>query len=129
MNFIDKAEQAAGDILKAFNTPSSLPAPLAHLFIRQREEVPCRRWSWRNQLIAALHGFSDARGYRQWEGVGRHVKRGERSFYILAPVTRKLVDVATGEVRVIVVGFRGVPVFGYEQTDGKPLPSAAPEAE
>jgi hypothetical protein len=77
----------------------------------------------------ALHGSLDARGYRQWGEVGRHVKRGQRAFYILAPVTRKLVDEATGEEREVVVGFRGVPVFGYEQTEGKPLPTGDPEAE
>ena len=31
-----------------------------------------RRWSWRNQLLTALSGYHDARGYRQWQEVGRH---------------------------------------------------------
>jgi hypothetical protein len=129
MAFFGKAQEAAADILKAFQDPNGLPAPLAQLFIRRRDSVPCRSWSWRNQLIVALHGSDDARGYRQWQEVGRHVRRGERSFYILAPVTRRSVDEATGQERVIVAGFRGVAVFGYEQTEGKPLPPNDPEAQ
>jgi hypothetical protein len=128
MNFFGKAQQAPAEVLEAFENPKALPEPLAQVFIRRRDNIPCRRWSWRNQLLVALHGSLDARGYRQWEEVGRHVKRGERAFYILAPVTRKLVDEATGEEREVVVGFRGVPVFGYEQTEGKPFPASDPEA-
>src|SRR5262249_39762183 len=123
-----KAEQAAGEILKAFQEPGGLPAPLAQLFIRRRDKVPCRSWSWRNQLLVALHGFSEARGYRQWGGVGRDVKRGERAFHILAPVTRKVIE-GTGEERVVVLGFRSAAVFGLEQTEGRPLPVGDTEAE
>src|SRR5947207_6633671 len=104
MAFFGKAEAAAAEILKAFQNPNSLPAPLAQLFIRRQDSVPCRSWSWRNQLLVILHGFSDARGFRQWQEVGRSVKRGERSFHILAPVTRKRTD-EKGEERVVVVGF------------------------
>jgi hypothetical protein len=128
MGFYGQAEAAAQKILRAFEDTNSLPKPLAQVFIRRKGRPHCREWSWRNQLLVALHGYSDARGFRQWQEVGRHVKRGERAFYILAPVTRKLVDEATGEGRVIVVGFRGVPVFGLEQTEGARLPAGDPEA-
>jgi len=104
----------------------SVPKALAPIFVRRRDGVPCRRWSWSNQLITALHGYADARGFRQWEQVGRHVKRGEQAFYILAPCTWKVVeqDSETGAEadRVLLYGFRSVPVFGHEQTDGRPLP-------
>ncbi len=129
MNFYGRAEQAAGEILKAFQDPNSLPAPLANLFIRRQDDVPCRSWSWRNQLLVALRGFDDARGFRQWEEVGRRVRKGERALYILAPVLKKVADGATGGEKAIVVGFRGVPVFGLEQTEGAPLPPGDPEAE
>jgi hypothetical protein len=129
VNFYGQAQQAAEAIVKAFETPGSLPVPLANLFICRRDDVPCRRWSYRNQLIVALRGYTDARGYRQWQGVGRHVRGSEKAFFILAPLTRKGRDEKTGEQKVIVVGFKGVPVFGYEQTDGAPLPTADPEAD
>jgi len=123
--YYGKAESAAGRILELFRS-GNVPEALAPIFIRRNDNVPCRAWSWSNQLLVALAGYDDARGYRQWESVGRHVRKGERAFYILAPCTRKIVehDDETGEEseRVVVYGFRAVPVFGYEQTDGKPLP-------
>jgi hypothetical protein len=129
MGFYGQAEAAARKILRAFEDTNSLPKPLARVFIRRKDRPHCRNWSWGNQLLVILHGYTDARGFRQWEQVGRRVKRGEKAFYILAPVTKKLLDEETGEERVIVVGFRGLPVFGYEQTEGRPLPSGDPDIE
>jgi antirestriction protein ArdC len=125
MKYFGKAESAAARIVGLFRA-GNVPKALAPIFIKRRDGVPCRRWSWSNQLITALHGYSDARGFRQWEQVGRHVKKGERAFYILAPCTRKIQerDGATGDEsdRVALYGFRGVAVFGYDQTDGAALP-------
>src|SRR5262249_4130478 len=112
----------------AFRNPNRLPKPLAQVFIHRKDNVPCRAWSWRNQLLVALQGHKDARGFRQWEAVGRWVKKGERAFYILAPLRKEVTDPKTGEEKTIVYGFKGPPVFGFEQTDGKPLPPADPEA-
>ncbi len=123
--FYGKAESTAGRILELFRS-GNVPRALAPIFIRRRDAVPCRAWSWSNQLLTALAGYDDARGFRQWEQVGRDVKKGERAFYILAPLMRKVTerDDETGDEseRVAVYGFRSVPVFGYEQTDGKALP-------
>ena len=39
-----------------------LPDVLAPIFInRDDADVPCRKWSWRNQLLTALSGHDDAR--------------------------------------------------------------------
>jgi hypothetical protein len=132
MKFYGKAEEAANDILDAFKNPHSLPKPLATMFIKRKDGVPSRSWSWRNQLIALLRGHSDARGIRQWNEVGRLVKKGESAFYILAPLTKKQSkDEAKKdeEGRVFVYGFKGVPVFGYGQTEGKPLPVTDSESD
>jgi hypothetical protein len=40
-----KAADAANDIMRAFQNPNELPAPLAQVFIRRRDKVPCRAWS------------------------------------------------------------------------------------
>ena len=128
MKFYGKAEESAKVILDAFRTPNSLPKPLAHVFIHRNDNVPCRSWSWRNQLLVALQGHKDARGFRQWEEVGRWVKKGERAFYILAPLSNKVEDEKTGEEKTVIYGFKGTPVFGYEQTNGGPLPPGDPEA-
>jgi hypothetical protein len=92
-----KAADAANDTLRAFQNPNELPAPLAQVFIRRGDNVPCRAWSWRNQLLAALHGHADARGFRQWELVGRHVRKGDKAFYILSPCVKVVTDENTGE--------------------------------
>ncbi len=121
-----KAEDAAQRILDAFKA-GDLPKPLAAIFIRRKDDSPCRQWSWSNQLIVALCGFTDARGFRQWEQVGRKVKKGEKAFPILCPCTRKRTEknAETGqeEDRTYLYGFTSAPVFGFEQTAGADLPT------
>lgn len=125
MKFYGKAEEAAGRILGAFAS-GNLPEVLAPMFVhRDDDNVPCRKWSWSNQLLAALAGYTDARGYRQWEAVGRNVKKGEKSFHILVPCTKQVeaeTDTGEKEKRVITYGFKSAAVFGAEQTEGAPLP-------
>lgn len=129
MIFLGQAQQSAENILKAFQNPNGLPKPLANIFIKRRDNVPCRKWSWRNQLLVALHSFSDARGFRQWQLVKRSVKKGEKAFSILAPMPKKLKNKDTGKERVVVIGFKGIAVFGAEQTEGEPLPAGDPHVE
>jgi len=84
-------------------------------------------YSWGNVLLI-LKQRPDAQvvaGFKKWQEMGRHVKRGEKALWILAPCTRKFVERdETGEEkeRVVVTGFRGVPVFDASQTEGEPLP-------
>jgi hypothetical protein len=129
MKMFNKAEEAAADILRAFENPNELPKPLAQVFIHRSDGSPCREWSWRNQLIVALHGHCEARGYRQWEQAGRRVKTGEKAFRILSPLAKKVLDEKTEEERTAVYGFKGTPVFGLDQTEGEPLPNRGPDAD
>jgi hypothetical protein len=122
MQMYEKAIEAAEAILTIFKNPNELPKPIAAIFIHRKDPVPCRNWSWRNRLLVALHGYSDARGFRQWLVVHRQVKKGEKAFYILSPCARKKVDEVTSEEKTVVYGFRGTPVFGLEQTEGEALP-------
>jgi hypothetical protein len=126
MRYLGTAEAAADTIVRAFQNPNTLPAPLASLFIETGPGIPCRKWSWRNQLLVALAGHADARGFRQWQEVGRWVRKGEKSFTILVPVVKLSRDEESGREKEILIGFRGVPVFGIGQTDGQPLPAADP---
>ena len=91
MQFYGKAEQAAKRILSLFQS-GNVPKALAPMFIHRNDAKPCRAWSWSNQLIVALNGHDDARGFRQWQDVSRHVKKGEHGFPILCPcmVKRKV---------------------------------------
>ncbi len=78
-------------------------------------------------------------GYRQWQSLGRQVRRGQHGYVILAPVTQRLVATnpetgpwrrlepgeraAAGETqRSRLVGVRPATVFDVSQTDGDPLP-------
>jgi len=84
-------------------------------------DVPCSKWSLQNRILVALAGTSDARGYRQWREVGRHVKKGAKAIYILVPRLVKEEDEETGEERVVLKGFLERPVFRVEDTEGEPL--------
>jgi len=127
--FYRQAESAAARILEAFQT-GNVPKALAPIFVQRKDDVPCRAWSWSNQLLVALGGHSDARGYRQWQQVGRHVRKGQKAFHILVPMVGKRTDKdpETGEEqdRTFVRGFTSAPVFGLSQTDGDPLPPPDP---
>lgn len=129
MKLYNQAEEAAEEILRAFKNPSKLPRPLAQVFIHRNDGAPCRDWSWRNQLLVALHGYAQARGFRQWEQVGRKIRRGEKAFRILTPLTRKVVEEESEEERSFLYGFRGVPVFGVEQTEGEELTTSGSDVE
>lgn len=87
--------------------------------------IPIARWSMGNKLLAFIHGTSDARGFRQWQEAGRHVRTGAKAFYIFGPLLRKIEkeDPETGEVEEIVrlAGFKTIPVFAVEDTEGEPL--------
>lgn len=129
MIFRNKAEEAARDILDAFENPNDLPRPLSQIFIRRNDGSPCRKWSWRNQLIVALHGHREARGFRQWEKVGRTVEKGEKAFRILSPLVTKEFDEEKEEERTVIYGFKGTPVFGVDQTEGELLPNGDENVE
>jgi len=127
----ERAREALHRLLGMFES-GDLPEAIARTLIRPKDGAarPCDRWSLGNRLLMLAAGTEDARGYRQWQEVGRPVKKGAKAIYIFAPVTkkvtRKVTDPETGEEReeekTVVVGFRHVPVFRYEDTDGKPLP-------
>jgi hypothetical protein len=92
-------------------------------------EKPISKWSMGNQLLAILAGTDDARGYRQWQDAGRHVRAGSKAFRILGPVfAQKPLDGETGEEETVEVlmGFRSIPVFRFEDTDGADLPTYKP---
>ena len=128
--FYRHAESAAARILEAFQA-GNLPKGLAPIFVRRKDDVPCRSWSWSNQFLVALAGHSDGRGYRQWQQVGRHVKKGEKAFHILVPIVGKNVvekpETGEEEERSYIRGFSSAPVFGLDQTDGDPLPPPDPK--
>lgn len=105
-------------------------------------------YSANNALLIMLQrpDASLVAGFRAWEGMDRHVMKGEKAISILAPIQRtKAVyidktDPETGEVQrdengepvkvrqeVTYTGFRPAYVFDVAQTDGKAIPSISDE--
>ena len=120
-------ESAVSKLMKMFES-GEFPAQLAATIIRKNEadEIPSDSWSIGNRILMASQNTSDARGYNQWQEVGRQVKKGSKAIYIFAPLTKRITetDAETREetTKVIVYGFRPLPVFRYEDTEGEPLP-------
>jgi antirestriction protein ArdC len=129
-----EAEAALARVLDLFES-GDLPERIAETVIRRASsDAPSNAWSLGNQLVQLLNGTADARGFKQWQGVGRKVTKGSKAFYILGPLKRTITerDTESGEdrKRSIITGFTGIPVFRYEDTDGAPLvvPDYAPAA-
>lgn len=117
---------AVDQLLDMFKT-GQLPEKVAFSIIHRHagDVIPSDKWSIGNRILQALQGTNDARGYRQWTDAGRHVKKGSHAIHILAPMTvkRKEMDEKTGEEteKIVVIGYRPIPVFRAEDTEGKEL--------
>jgi antirestriction protein ArdC len=114
--YTDAAEKAAAQIMAAFDNPDDLPEALKNIVLATGGRHS-DRYSTRNQLLVAINGFGDAAGFKQWRNsYGRQVRKGEKAFCILAPVTRSFVNDDDERITYI-TGWRDVKVFGVEQTD------------
>jgi hypothetical protein len=82
-------------------------------------DVPSDKWSFLNRVLMYCNNTEDARGFIQWQEAGRYIKKGAKAFYILAPMFKKVID--ENEEKKILAGFKGVPVFGIENTEGAPV--------
>lgn len=87
-------------------------------------ERPCDKWSFMNRIFTMCAGTDDARGYKQWQQVGRNVKKGSHAFTIFGPLIKKIEDKVTHEDKVLLYGFKSIPVFRYEDTEGADIPQA-----
>lgn len=105
------------------------------------------RYSFNNTLLIAMQrpDATLVTGYRNWQSMGRQVKKGEKGITILAPapIKRKreqeildqnnkpLLDgngkPKTEEVEVLIPRFKPTTVFDISQTDGEPIETLAPE--
>ncbi len=121
MKTTDTAAAASAKLLNLFENPEQLPAALAKVYLRPAAQgAPCEHWSFGNRLLLALADTCDARGFKQWQEAGRQVRKGAKAIHILAPSTKKITE-DDGTEKTIVMGFRGVPVFRVEDTEGPAL--------
>jgi len=118
-----RAQEAVSQIIEAFKE-GTIPEAMSQQFINWNADIPCRKWSPCNQLLVALAGFRDARGYRQWQEAGRQVLKGQKGVPILIPLHYKVEDEERedGEPEYRLSGFSSAIVFGKKQTEGDPVP-------
>jgi len=84
-------------------------------------DIPSSHWSLFNKLIMFFHQTEDARGYKQWQEVNRHVLKGKKSFDIIVPIFKKEKDKENKDEKVVLKGFCCGTVFRVEDTEGEPL--------
>ena len=84
-------------------------------------DIPSAHWSLLNKLMMFFHDTEDARGYKQWQEVNRHVIKGKKSFDILVPVFKKELDEETKDETTVLKGFCCGCVFRMEDTEGEQL--------
>lgn len=111
--------EATNKILELFKT-GNVPETIA-ILTHPKIKLPSNKWSLRNRLIMYLQGTQDARGFLMWKEAGRRVKAGSKSIYILAPQIIKKENEEETKEEYKLIGFRAIPVFKAEDTQGKPL--------
>lgn len=117
----EKVKIALENIVNRFKEGKDIPEAIAYSTF-PIPNIPAANWSLLNRLMMIFAGTNDARGFRQWKEVGRYVKKGAKSFTILAPrFVRKEPENEEEEPKSLLVGFWAVPVFKVGDTDGKPL--------
>lgn len=77
-----------------------------------------RSYSWNNSILILLQrpDAIQVAGYRAWEKLGYHVKRGEEAVWIRGPWMRKEPDPETGELTQRLIGYIPLTVFDISQT-------------
>jgi hypothetical protein len=120
-----KIKEAMDTLLKMFNEDN---LPKVAMAVFKGNTVPSDNWSFLNRILMYLNNTEDARGFKQWQQVGRYIKKGSKALYILAPMFKKITEdkiTESGErVTVesqVLIGFKAVPVFRIEDTEGAPL--------
>lgn len=118
----DKAQVQLERLIEAFRTGEI--GQVIQRTVIPALDVPCAKWSLCNRVIVSLAGTDDARGYLQWQEVGRYVKKGAKAIYILVPWMVKKQEEKNDEeengIRIL-KGFLGKAVFAYEDTDGESI--------
>lgn len=104
-------------------TAQDMTQAIRHAYLRYAHDIPSSKWSFANRCIMIMQGTSDARGYNQWQNIGRHVKKGAKAIYILVPRMIRVDDDDKdgNEKKSFMAGFMLRPVFRVEDTDGAPL--------
>lgn len=121
MKYYGQAEELSLQIIDKFKS-GDIPEALAQIFIINNNTRPSSYWSWGNQLLMVFAGTMDARGYKQWQEVGRNVVKAsekKHSVVILAPLKRTIErtnDKGEKEMFSVLYGFKSIVVHAIEDT-------------
>lgn len=105
------------------------------------------RYSFNNTILIAMQrpDATLVTGYRNWQSMGRQVKKGEKGITILAPAPKKQKKAQAlfdqnqmpvldengnqkyEEVEVVIPRFKATTVFDIDQTEGDPIQTISPE--
>jgi len=83
MTSTKKALEQLREVAEIFSH-EKLPAVVAKAYL-ESEGKPSDSWSMGNKILMMFSNTTDARGFRQWQSVGRPVKKGARAIDILGP--------------------------------------------
>jgi hypothetical protein len=72
----EKVKQALENIVQRLKE-GGIPEAIA-FSVFPIPNIPASRWSLINRTLMFFAGTNDARGFRQWQEVGRHVKKGQK---------------------------------------------------
>lgn len=117
---LPRVKEVLDRLLSEFKDGSTIPEAIAYISF-PIPNIPSASWSMLNQIIMFYSGTNDARGFKQWKAVKRHVKKRSKSFDILVPRFKKVKDEVSKEEQTILAGFVCGNVFRYEDTDGELL--------
>lgn len=132
----EEAQERLNNFVELFKSEKELTGYMNLIvFSEVPKNAPIRRWSFFNQLLIHIQKTQDARGYKQWQEVGRYVKKGSKAIKIFGPVFKKaeteckncigvkcIKCEGTGKIKEnILIGFKEIPVFRFEDTEGKEL--------
>ncbi len=117
----DRAKHAAESVLHVWQS-GDLPAKIAQSVLIAKTDLPCAKWTLANRVLMIAQGTGDARGFNQWKEAGRNVRKGAQAIHILGPVFARI-DKDDDEAARPCIGFRAIPVFRLEDTEGDPVAS------
>lgn len=120
MQLSAKAQESFDRVIRRFQSGDLSPIRQVAR-IRLDPNAPACKWSLSNRIMAYVQTDElDCRGFKQWQDVGRSVKKGSRAAYILRPhIIKQSQDKNEDqEEKTMCTGFSPVPVFAISDTEG-----------
>jgi hypothetical protein len=114
-----KVKETLDGLLRQFKESDSIPQAVSYSMF-PIPNLPSSKWSLLNHLLMIYSGTKDARGFKQWKEVNRHVKKGAKAIHILVPNFKKEKNEEDVE-ELKLKGFMTANVFRVEDTEGEAL--------